>query len=156
MKDFVMDGTQETRPLFLYGTLLAPRLLSWLLTGDQNNELTLASHLQPATLFGFVRRAVRDKDYGALVKSCLTDLVQGLLFAPRDIDDRRKLYNFEGEQYRMENVVVINETGEKLDAIAFLWAGPECELTKTEWDIDEFMKDRLEDWLDLFDGMEFT
>ena len=156
VKTFLMDATQEAHPIFLYGTLLATRLLSWLLTGDQNNELLLANHLKPVTLHGFSRRGVRGKDYGALLKSRSTDSVTGLLFSPRNISDRRKLYNFEGEQYKMETVVVTNENGAKLDAFAFVWAGAEDELTSTEWDFDEFVKDRLEDWLDLFDGIEFT
>jgi len=53
------------------------------------------------------------------------------------------------------DVVVLDEGGEKVDAVVFVWAGLESELTETEWDVDEFMKNRLEDWLDLFKGMEF-
>ena len=149
-----MDEALETRPIFLYGTLLSKQLLSLLLTGDQSNEQTLTGSLKPATLFGFSRRAVCGKDYGALLKSCPTDSVQGLLFAPRDISDRQKLYDFEGEQYQLEDVVVLDE-GEKVDAVVFVWAGLESELTETEWDVDEFMKNRLGDWLDLFEGIEF-
>lgn len=151
-----MDETLETRPIFLYSTLLSKQLLSLLLTGDQSNEQTLTGSLKPATLFGFSRRAVRGKDYGALLKSCPTDSVQGLLFAPRDISDRRKLYNFEGEAYQLEDVVVLDvEGGEKVDAVVFVWAGLESELTETEWDVGEFMKNRLGDWLDLFEGIKF-
>jgi hypothetical protein len=83
-------------------------------------------------------------------------LLKRVLFTPRNISNRRKLYDFEGEQYRMENVVATNEVGGKLEALAFVWAGPEDELTTPEWDFDECVKDGLEDTLDLFDGMEVT
>jgi gamma-glutamylcyclotransferase (GGCT)/AIG2-like uncharacterized protein YtfP len=146
----------RTRPVFLYGTLMATPLLAWLLTGNRENQDMIVPLRQKASLQHYHRGSVLGKDYPALVKGTENDLVEGLIFFPRNMDDRRKLNNFEGEQYTTEPVKVVLESGEQIEASTYIWSGEKDEVMATDWDFKEFESSRLADWLDLFDGMEFT
>jgi hypothetical protein len=44
----------------------------------------------------------------------------------------------------------------ELEAYVYLWAGPEDALDTGEWDFTYFERERLEDWLALFGGMEMS
>lgn len=84
------------------------------------------------------------------------DLVEGIIFYPRNMDDRRKVNNFEGERNAREIVNVVLESGEEVKASTYVWSGDNDEVAEMDWDFKEFESTRLPDWLDLFDGMEFT
>jgi len=142
----------ETLPIFLYGTLMSPHLRSLVLTGDAHNHHILPD-TSPAILRRYRRGMVVDKDYPALVPCMDADHIEGLLFAPRNMDDRRKLNNFEGEQYKATTVHVESE-GEKIAATAYVWAGNESDVSDM-WNFKRFESERLPDWLSLFDGIEF-
>jgi gamma-glutamylcyclotransferase (GGCT)/AIG2-like uncharacterized protein YtfP len=145
----------ELTPVFLYGTLMAPELLSWLLTGNKTETEMIIRRRKKVILHGYKRCTIRFVDYPALVKTDNPeDTVDGFLFYPRDINDMRKLDNFEGEPYRREKVVV--SVDDKLvDVYAYIWHG-ECErLGDRQWSFEEFLEDSLEEWLELWEGMEF-
>jgi len=146
----------HSQPLFLYGTLMAKPLLAWLLSGEATNIDIVEQNTEKAVLHGYLRRNVAGKDYPALIKGDKNDQVDGILFTPRNINDRRKLHNFEGEQYKLETVHVVSEPGMECEAFAFVWDGEREELEDREWSFAEFENKRLQDWLDLFDGVEFT
>ena len=143
-------------PVFLYGTLMATPLLALILTGNRENKDVIIPLQQKATLKYYHRGSVSGKDYPAIVSGTERDLVEGVVFYPRNMDDRRKLNNFEGEQYTMETVNVVFESGEQVEASTYIWSGDKDEITKTDWDFEKFVSTRLPDWLDLFDGIEFT
>jgi gamma-glutamylcyclotransferase (GGCT)/AIG2-like uncharacterized protein YtfP len=146
----------ELSSIFLYGTLMASPLLAWLVTGERSQVDLVRRRCAKATLYGYSRRAIVGADYPALIKADDTGpLVEGLIFYPRNEGDIRKLVNFEGEPYRRERVDVMLETGERKQAYVFLWYGEEKLLSESEWRFHEFELERLEDWLDLFEGMEF-
>ena len=81
------DQTAEfqTRPVFLYGTLMAAPLIALVLTGNQNNEDIIVPLRKKATLEHYRRRGVLGKDYPALVKGAENDLVEGMIFYPRNM-----------------------------------------------------------------------
>ena len=112
----------ETLPIFLYGSLMSSRLRSLILTGVAHNHHILPD-TSPAILRRYRRGTVVDKDYPALVPCIDADDIEGLLFAPRNMDDRRKLNNFEGEQYKATTVHVESE-GERIAATAYVWGSP--------------------------------
>jgi gamma-glutamylcyclotransferase (GGCT)/AIG2-like uncharacterized protein YtfP len=143
----------QTRPIFLYGTLMSTSLLALVLLGDRNKAATLSPHLKKAVLGNFHRGRVVDKDYPALVKT-KEGSVDGVGFYPRNIDDRRKINNFEGEQYARE-IVKVTTGGEEVEVSTYIWSGQDDEVSEMEWDAKEFESSRLPDWLDLFEGMEF-
>jgi gamma-glutamylcyclotransferase (GGCT)/AIG2-like uncharacterized protein YtfP len=141
-----------TTPIFLYGTLMAPSLLSLLLTGTRTTPLPLYK----ATLADHRRVTVPGNDFPALIKTGPPDLVQGLLFIPRSEDDTRKLDNFEGDLYSRENVTVyVSVEGVEvgIEACTYVWCD-EGESNET-WDFEEFVRDGLDEWLDSFEGLEF-
>ena len=135
---------------------MAPALLAWLLTGSKTESEMIIQRRKKAILRGYIRRAIHSVDYPALVKTHKPeDSVDGFLFYPRDMNDIRRLDNFEGEPYRREKVVV--SVGDKLvDAYAYIWHGERERLEeRRQWSFEEFVEDRLEEWLELWEGMEF-
>lgn len=107
-------------------------------------------------LHGYIRPAVRGADYPALVEGDAGDSVEGLIYYPDTSDDLRKLQNFEGELYREEKVMVAIRSGEEIEALAFVWGGAGEQLLDSNWSFQTFESERLEDRLDLFEGMKFT
>ena len=146
----------QSQPLFLYGTLMAKPLLAWLLSGEAHNIDIVEHNIEKAVLHGFLRRKVVGKDYPAIIRGGESDEVTGILFTPRNIDDRRKLRNFEGDQYKLEKVAVISKSGVECEAFTYVWDGDRDELEDREWNFAEYEATRLEDWLALFEGVEFT
>jgi gamma-glutamylcyclotransferase (GGCT)/AIG2-like uncharacterized protein YtfP len=143
-----------TLPVFLYGTLMSKRLLAWLLTGDQN-ETEVVKHEYHASLSVYLRRTVAGQDYPSIIPACDADQVRGLIFVPRSIADRRKLQNFEGETYKIDKVTVFSRAGGEHEALAYVWNGDPAALGNEDWSLDDFESGRLNDWLELFDGVEF-
>lgn len=66
--------------------------------------------------------------------------------------------DFEGEIYRRECVqVYLTQSNTTVAADVYLWADEMGNLEEDkEWSFSYFEKNRLEDWLDLFDGMEMV
>ncbi|KAL2202468.1 hypothetical protein CC79DRAFT_1325349 [Sarocladium strictum] len=142
------------KPMFIYGTLCAKPLLAWVLTGDANRVDDVKPLIAPAEAQNLARYALRGKDYPAAVrKEGVT--TKGYLLQPATRSQRRKLNDFEGEIYRVENVTVKKLTGEETQADVYVWDGEEDGFDG-EWDFEEFERERLEDWLGLFEGMEMV
>jgi gamma-glutamylcyclotransferase (GGCT)/AIG2-like uncharacterized protein YtfP len=146
-------------PIFIYGTLCATPLLAWALTGDCRNVDLVTPLLRPAKVSGFARYGVRGRDFPAAVE-CPGSHISGYLVTCDTVSQRRKLDDFEGEVYKATpvRVQILGQDGdttmEFIEADMYLWNGSHDDLTLQLWDLDAFTKERLEDWLDLFDGME--
>jgi len=113
---------------------------------------------EPATLTGFARFSIHGKDYPALILHDPSSAVDGLILRSRTQSQRRRLDDFEGETYSVTPVTVIvkkNGIEEQVDADVYLWNGKD-ELAHLPWDLEEFKRDRLDDWLDIFSGMELV
>lgn len=67
---------------------------------------------------------------------------------------RKKLDDFEGEIYTPTSVDAVLEDGSVVEADMYVWAGDQDALSDEPWELNTFVKERLEDWLDLFEGME--
>jgi gamma-glutamylcyclotransferase (GGCT)/AIG2-like uncharacterized protein YtfP len=153
--DFDMTSDSGKRPLFLYGTLKSKHLLALILTGERENTAELTPHLARAVIRNFRRGQVQNRDYPALVRAGPESTVEGLIFYPRNPDDRRKIDNFEGEQYTQEIVKATIESGEEIEVSTYVWNGRRDAISPGDWDEKEFETMRLGDWLDLFEGMDF-
>lgn len=66
--------------------------------------------------------------------------------------------DFEGKIYRRECVqVYLTQSDTTVAANVYLWADEMEKLEeKKEWSSSDFEKNRLQDWLDLFEGMEMV
>lgn len=157
------EGPPAPRPLFIYGTLRAKPLLAWALTGDSSRTRDVDHMLKPAQVSKYIRLAVKHSDYPAVIHSPNEgDCVDGYLLQVDTASQRKKLDDFEGETYSVETTVVellgdhSLPTGEKVNADIYLWSGDKDLLDTEPWELKTFIEDRLEDWLDLFDGMEMV
>jgi gamma-glutamylcyclotransferase (GGCT)/AIG2-like uncharacterized protein YtfP len=142
------------KPIFVYGTLCAKPLLAWVLTGDANRVDEITPLICPAEAQDLARYALRGKDYPAAVLK-EGSVTKGYLLQPATRSQRRKLDDFEGEIYRVETVAVKKLDGQQVQADVYIWDGEE-EGFDGEWDFGEFERERLEDFLGLFEGMEMV
>lgn len=148
------DQQPPPRPVFVYGTLCALPLLAWVLTGDASNAEPTAALAYQARVFGYQRFSLYNCDYPCVVKTDLIAEVDGYLLKLETEAQRKKLDAFEGESYKVAPVTVFLENGEMLEADMYVWDG-DVELVSTRpWSLDEFIKERLQDWIDVFEGME--
>ncbi|KAI1070149.1 hypothetical protein LB507_007942 [Fusarium sp. FIESC RH6] len=143
------------RPLFVYGTLRALPLLAWAITGDASNTNTVQRFAHPAKVHGYARFSVRHCDYPAVVEKESSE-VDGYLLILETKSQRKKLDDFEGEAYKVTPVEVVMEDGTKVEADMYVWDGDIERLSDEPWELEWFVNERLEDWLDLFEGMELV
>ncbi|RTE71757.1 hypothetical protein BHE90_013831 [Fusarium euwallaceae] len=152
-----MNNQSTPRPLFVYGTLRALPLLAWTLTGDASNINTVAPLARPAKVHGYARYTIKNRDYPAIIKHTdETSTVDGYLLTLQTTSQRKKLDDFEGETYRVTAVAVELEDGSIVDADMYVWDGDMEDVSTEPWELDTFVKERLEDWIDLFEGMEMV
>ncbi|KAF5611507.1 uncharacterized protein FSUBG_2341 [Fusarium subglutinans] len=150
-----MAESSKPRPVFIYGTLRARPLLAWALTGDAANTELISALSRPAKVHGYARYTVRSRDYPAVVKKDGHE-VDGDLLVLETKSMRKKLDDFEGETYTPTSVDVVLDDGSVVEADMYVWAGDQDALTDEPWDLDIFVKDRLEDWVGLYEGMEMV
>ncbi|KAK0651413.1 hypothetical protein B0T16DRAFT_403875 [Cercophora newfieldiana] len=146
------------RPLFIYGTLRALPLLAWAITGDESQVDAISGMLRKGRVQGYKRCSVRHCDYPAAIKDDNCE-IDGYLLLLETTSQRRKLDNFEGETYMVTPVAVSvenHEGGETIDADMYVWNRDNDALSSEPWDLEWFIKERLEDWLDLFRDMELV
>lgn len=127
-------------PLFLYGTLLDPRVLA-----RQSGESGLARRLSPARLQGWARVRLRGTPYPTLVRRPGTTTL-GAVLRPAP-DARRRLAAYEGAQYRLVPVRVQTRGG-PMWARAWMaprwrvgegWAPAACSRGRCETSSDAFV-----------------
>ncbi|KAK0238426.1 hypothetical protein EDD85DRAFT_1000781 [Armillaria nabsnona] len=137
------------RPLFLYRTLRAMPLLAWALTGDSRKTDVVVPLVKPALLKGYAR-------FSLLAQRNV--IVDGLLLCPQNKSQRRKLDDFEGEAYTVTpvQVAVVGEERQMVEADIYLWNGERDAVSADSWDLDTFIKERLDDWIELFGGMQLV
>ncbi|KAI1014895.1 hypothetical protein LB503_004009 [Fusarium chuoi] len=147
-----MAESSKPRPLFIYGTLRARPLLAWALTGDAAKTEPISALTRPAKVHGYARYTVRSREYPAVIKKDEHE-VGGDLLILETKSMRKKLDDFEGEIYTPTSVDAVLEDGSVVEADMYVWAGDQDALSDEPWELDNFVKERLEDWLDLFEGM---
>lgn len=134
-------------------------LLAWALTGDSRKIDVVAPLVKAAELKGYARFSLLGKDYPALIKHDETSIVDGLLLCPQNKSQRKKLDDFEGEAYTVTPVqvtVVGEEDQPMMDADIYLWNGERDAVSVDHWDLTTFIQERLDDWIELFAGMELV
>ncbi|EFY89708.1 hypothetical protein MAC_04361 [Metarhizium acridum CQMa 102] len=155
------ETSTQPKPLFVYGTLCAKELLAWALTGDSSNVDYIVNLIRPARVYGFARYRSRGRDYPAATIH-KDSYIDGYLVSFQSMSQRRKLDDFEGEIYKpvSTRTYILDEnkerSGEEILADIYLWNGPAESLTEESWELDVFINESLETWLDLFQGMELT
>lgn len=157
MKPLPSHSPKQPRSLFLYGTLRALPLLAWAITGDSTKVDMVKSLVRPARIRGYARFSLHGKDYPAVVRHADVSVVDGLLFCPQNQSQRKKLDDFEGETYLATQVDVHTVDGaEVADADIYLWNGNLDAISAEDWDLEMFIRERLDDWLELLGGMELV
>lgn len=153
------DTAPNPRPVFIHGTLCATQLLAWVLTGDASRTDDIKHLICPARAENIARHSLHGRDYPAAVKEP-GSFTTGYLLRPQTRSQRKKLDDFEGEAYQVTAIEVslLDDTAEAVEtgigADIYIWNGEEHLVSDQAWDLQWFIRERLEDWLDLFGGME--
>jgi len=178
-----MTPLEKTSPIFVYGTMMSPKLLSWVLTGDAANHLRLHEyvHLRPATLYGYRRVPVKESDYPALIPASSSSAVDGLLVCRQALNGWGRLDDFAGDIYRrtgvqchyVEQATEGEEAKERkyaevmedgwevvardgaVNADTYVWDG-DCEQLEMDkdWSLEVF-EEKLDFWLDMFKDLKW-
>ncbi|UPK97341.1 hypothetical protein LCI18_008276 [Fusarium solani-melongenae] len=152
-----MNNQPTPRLLFVYGTLRALPLLAWAVTGDASNTSVVARLARPARVYDYAQHTVKNRDYPAVVKHTdETSTVDGYLLMLQTTSQRKKLDDFEGDAYKVTALAVELEDGSTVDGDMYVWDGDMTEVSTEPWELETFVKERLEDWIDLFDVMELV
>ena len=126
--------------------------------GDSQKTNVVEPLVKPADLKGYVHFSLIGKDYPALIKHNETSTVDGLLLNPQDKSQQKKLDDFEGKAYMVTpvQVTVVGKEGQMVDMDIYLWNGKHDAVLVDCWDLDMFIQECLDDWIELFTGMELV
>lgn len=134
-------------------------LLAWALTGEATQVDAIKGMLRRATVSGYKRCALYGCDYPASIKDDNSS-IDGYVVLLENTSQRRKLDDFEGEVYKATPVSasIARDPGdnneETIEVDMYVWDGDMTKVSPEPWDLELFITDRLDDWLDLFGGME--
>ena len=134
---------------------MAPQVLHRVLYGSTtpHSSQLEALKIQPAILPKYVRHRVAHCDYPAILPSpepsasVRGTYVQGLTAA-----DQWRLDIFEGDEYERVKVTLrpLNadgEQGHEVEAETYVWVAPKDDLEESEWDFEEFRREKISRWV---------
>ncbi|KAH8929276.1 PLP-dependent transferase, partial [Atractiella rhizophila] len=132
-----------TSAFFFYGTLMNTRILNRVLKSKESRPS------KQAILKGYTRHKVYGCDYPAVIpgtekeSSVLGVVVEGL-----DAREVEYLDIFEGSEYERQVVTVeLTDTEESLVAQIYIWISPRSHLENAEWNYDDFVREKLTQWV---------
>lgn len=122
--------SEKTRYLFVYGTLMVPEVVRRLL----GHELEMRS----AKLPGYQRFRVADAVYPGIIEGREEDSVSGQLLSGMSTKGWDTLDIYEGDEYTRRAVEVIDASGAKMIAQAYVFKDARF-LTDEPWDDSEVL-----------------
>ena len=163
MKAPIATSSSSRSTIFVYGTLLSPRVVEVLL-GRQHHDPS--SQQQRAMVQGFQRHAVKDVFYPAMIPSNNRNgqydtVVEGCLLSDLSPQDRTLLDWFEGDEYEatpVEATLLNNHQGEEkeeprtIKTECYIWK-PQfynqlIPLSQKVWSFEEFQAEHLQEYLE--------
>jgi gamma-glutamylcyclotransferase (GGCT)/AIG2-like uncharacterized protein YtfP len=131
---------------------MVPKVLYRVCYNDENADqdpvkklLASKLNIRPAILRDFCRHRVRDVDYPGIIPD-KGHSVQGTFVTGLTDADIAHLDMFEGNEYTRKAVKV--EVADGLcDAETYVWTSGNQYLEETEWDFEEFCREKLHRWV---------
>lgn len=140
---------------FFYGTLMLPAVLHRVCHGTsipEEHQKNLFS-ARAAILHHHQRHRIKEADYPAVLPcdephTC----VRGTYVSGLTDEDLWRLDIFEGKEYerRKVNVKILDEECREIEdaeAETYIWIADEDQLEKREWDFDEFVRQKVLNWV---------
>ena len=136
-------GYQYPISVFVYGVLLDPHMLAWLLTGDPKNISRVRSQPQRATITGYRRVPLQGQHCPALIPSDDDDdedqTVRGHVIFLADKEQWERFCCVEGECNRLVRVVAhLDDRGVDMSVMTAVWDGRVDLLVDGFWRIEGF------------------
>ncbi|KAG0256138.1 hypothetical protein DFQ27_005890 [Actinomortierella ambigua] len=161
------DDSHCNEPLFVYGSLMHPRILNAIAPTHPH----VARRFVSARLPGYVRHPYHNEPYPGMIASSDPDaFVDGVLIFGLTPVDHTKLDEFEGDEYTRASVPVAVKdqvpaskpseqgsllAGSTVTATTYLFSGPRHHLDLTkQWDYEAFARDHLDRWMQT--GSDFS
>ena len=134
---------------------MAPQVLYRVIYGTTHPTPSQISRLiiEPAILPQYTRRRVRDCDYPAIIPSSEPGAcVRGVYVRGLTKDAQWRLDLFEGNQYERIRLRLnlLDEKGneaEEREAETYVWTENTASLEDTEWDFEEFKREKIGSWV---------
>ncbi|KAF4961485.1 hypothetical protein FSARC_10158 [Fusarium sarcochroum] len=146
-------ASEQVKPVFIYGTLCALRLLSHVLAGDCCNVIDIEALTRPGKIHGYKQYSVDDGASSTVIKDeDPSSVVYGLLLTLKDSEQREKLDAYGGQDYRPSPVTVLLDNDEEVDADMYLWVHAEEELCPQPFDLVRFNAE----YMSIFDVDEYS
>ncbi|KAK3900670.1 AIG2-like family-domain-containing protein [Staphylotrichum tortipilum] len=153
-----VESDEGTHCAFFYGTLMVPDVFYSVCynSKDVPDAIAKLHSFRPALLHGYCRRRVKYADYPGITEDSAHD-VFGTFTTGLTKANMAKLDFFEGSQYERRTVSVTlleklgNVKGEgqvegqerKAEVYVYL---DKRELEEKEWDLEEFRREKLQQW----------
>lgn len=129
--------------LFVYGSLMYPEVWSQVVTDKYNNI--------PATVTGWRRLAIKDREYPAAVRGAGS--ISGVVWLQISDQDLLRLDQFEGKEYEKETCDAISATGDTIEAYIYKFREEYSDsLLDSDWDIVEFNRIGLKKFMSEYPG----
>jgi len=146
-----LSSVDLTNPLFLYGSLMAPEILSSVLVGNTSQSSDSADFqlpiYQPATLANYTRLAVKGATFPAIIPA-EDESVKGCVIYLENIEQLESLDAFENGLYTRELVeLFVGEEKRPRKGYVYVWAGKRNELKNEPWDYDSWVKKHMPRWM---------
>lgn len=126
--------------VFVYGTLLAPEILSIVLGRNVRRE-----DYRPATAKCFRRYALPDRPY-PVMRSSAADETTGAVITTITDEELKRLDHFEATLYKRQLIDVITTNG-NMQAFAYVDPGTDT-LSANEWSREAFERDYLHAYIE--------
>jgi gamma-glutamylcyclotransferase (GGCT)/AIG2-like uncharacterized protein YtfP len=123
-------------PYFFYGTLMDPSTLAEVLHLDYRPQL------KAAKLVGYSCKLWGP--YPALVDGPPGAIVRGVTYEVESPEEKKRLEEYETDQYRTSACLIEFETGEQILGRVFKWNGDNSLLREGSFDLKDWQMKRLE------------
>ncbi len=132
--------------IFTYGSLMFEQVWNQVVSGTYKRY--------PATVSGFVRRALLHEHYPALLPGPVNTKVDGVLYVNLDEEDVSRLDEFEGSIYERRSVQVMTENN-IFTAEAYVLKDSYRHIASDQnWDPEKFENDGIHRFLGTYFGFD--
>ncbi len=131
--------------LFTYGSLMFPQVWTTVVRGDYKKE--------PARLHGHHRRSIKGETYPAAIAASAADYIDGQLYLNISPEDKKRLDQFEGDDYKKSEALVILADNKVVTAAVYLYRHHE-KLAAQDWDVQWFEREGIKLFLAEYSGFE--
>jgi gamma-glutamylcyclotransferase (GGCT)/AIG2-like uncharacterized protein YtfP len=132
--------------VFCYGSLMYPEVWNLVVEGDYQQ--------QPAKLFGYRRKKIKNEEYPGIIAGNQEDMVEGTIYLNLSNHDLKRLDLFEGDLYLRVKLNCLLPQNSYLTAHTYV-INPQYQtiVDEQDWDKQQFEQNGLKKFLSKYQGV---